>query len=172
MAQFSKVTLLNRLTSGIFTTMKKPKRYKYILTIEFDEGEDDDGWYTQPGLAGMFGDREYYGGGVNTAGTGIPLPGLSLFAGLFTTNFKEWQYFRAFQKSKKLAAQTFMDLYNSEDPTYNSDAFSDTTDQDEARKQIQVAWPKFSLRLWSKRVDRPYDKNGDLCYNPEDDYQD
>ena len=40
MAQFSKVTLLNRLTSGIFTTMKKPKRYKYILTIEFDEGED------------------------------------------------------------------------------------------------------------------------------------
>ena len=139
---------------------------------EFDEGEDDDGWYTQPGLAGMFGDREYYGGGVNTAGTGIPLPGLSLFAGLFTTNFKEWQYFRAFQKSKKLAAQTFMDLYNSEDPTYSSDAFSDTTDQEEARKQIQVAWPKFSLRLWSKRVDRPYDKNGDLCYNPEDDYQD
>jgi len=139
----------------------------------FDDGPDDDGWYEPDNLANLaFLSGKYYGGGLNTAGAGIPLPGLSLFAGLFTTNFKEWQWFRSFQKSKKLAAQTFMDLYNSEDPTYSSDAFSDTTEQDEARKQIQVSWPKFSLRLWSKRVDRPYDKNGDLCFNPDDDYQD
>ena len=40
MLQFSKVPLLNPSYRIIFTTMKIPKRYKYILTIEFDEGED------------------------------------------------------------------------------------------------------------------------------------
>ena len=65
-----------------------------------------------------------------------------------------------------------MDLYNSENPNYTSEAFSDTSIQDEAKKQFNVSWPKFSVRLWSKQVDRPYDKDGEICYDPEDDYSD
>ena len=65
-----------------------------------------------------------------------------------------------------------MDLYNSENPNYTSDAFSDTSIQEDARGQINVSWPKFGIRLWSKEVDRPYDMNGDICYDPDDDYSD
>ena len=137
---------------------------------EFDDGESDDGWYDPKGLAALFKAGEYYGGGLNSGMAG--LGPFSFFADIFTTNFKEWQWFKAFHRTKKLAAQSFMDLYNSEDPSYTSDAFSDPTIQEDAKNQLKVSWPKFSLRLWSKRVDRPYDKNGDLCFNPDDDYQD
>ena len=73
-----------------------------------------------------------------------------------------------------MAAQSFMDTYNSQDPTYTSEATGDMTNQsqDDAKNNINVSWPKFNIRLWSKEVDRPYDKNGDICYNPEDDYSD
>ena len=139
------------------------------LARAFDNGENDDGWYEPKGLAALFS-GEYYGGGLNSGLSG--LGPFSFFADIFTTNFKEWQWFKAFHRTKKLAAQSFMDLYNSEDPSYTSDAFSDPTIQEDAKNQLKVSWPKFSLRLWSKRVDRPYDKNGDLCFNPDDDYQD
>ena len=73
-----------------------------------------------------------------------------------------------------MAAQSFMDTYNSQDPTYTSEAAGDMSKhaQKDAKNNINVSWPKFNIRLKSKEVDRPYDKNGDICYSPEDDYSD
>jgi len=125
----------------------------------FDDTDQDDGWYEPTGLKGFF-EGEYHGGG------------LSLFP--FPITFKNWNYNKAFNRTKKMAAQSFMDTYNSQDPTYTSEATGDMTNQsqDDAKNNINVSWPKFNIRLWSKEVDRPYDKNGDICYNPEDDYSD
>jgi hypothetical protein len=63
-----------------------------------------------------------------------------------------------------------MDVYNSEDNSYKGD--TDKSVEKAARKEINVTWPKFSVRLWSKKVDRPYDKDGELCFVPGDDYSD
>ena len=136
---------------------------------EFDFGAADDGWYEPKGLSALFS-NEYYGGGLS--GGFSPLSPLGMLANLATTNFKEWQFYKAFPRTKKLVAQSFMDLYNSENPNYTSDAYGDTSEQEDAKNQLNVSWPKFSLRLWSKQVDRPYDKNGDICYDTEEDYSD
>ena len=136
---------------------------------EFDFGAADDGWYDPKGLSALFS-NEYYGGGLS--GGFSPLSPLGMLANLATTNFKEWQFYKAFPRTKKLVAQSFMDLYNSENPNYTSDAYGDTSEQEDAKNQLNVSWPKFSLRLWSKQVDRPYDKNGDICYDTEEDYSD
>ena len=65
-----------------------------------------------------------------------------------------------------------MDLYNSQDPSYTSEALNDPENEKEKNTGLNVTWPKFSIRFWQKEVDRPYDMFGDLCFNPEDDYSD
>jgi hypothetical protein len=91
--------------------------------------------------------KPYYGGGL----------GLSPFA----LNFKRWDHINSFSRSKKALSRTFMDLYNSNDPSYDSDDPNDT--QKDAREALNVTWPKYMFRLRQKKVDRPYDKNGDIC---------
>ena len=134
-----------------------------------DDSDGDDGWYEPKGLESLFA-GPYEGGGLSLGF--FPYSRVGLLLNLMTTNFKEWNFHKAFYRTKKLAAQSFMDLYNSENPNYTSDAFSDTSIQEDARGQINVSWPKFGIRLWSKEVDRPYDMNGDICYDPDDDYSD
>ena len=65
-----------------------------------------------------------------------------------------------------------MDLYNSQDPNYVSAALTDSEFDMEKSNGLNVSWPKYSIRFWQKQVDRPYDMNGDLCFDPEDDYND
>jgi hypothetical protein len=117
---------------------------------------DNDGWVEPSNLFSLF--KTYYGGGL----------GLSPFA----LNFKRWEHEESFKRSKKLIAQTFMDLYNSEDDSYKSDAFNNNETEKDARGALNVTWPKFSVRLWRRRVARPYDKDGNLCFNPDEDYSD
>jgi len=109
-------------------------------------GIDHDGWYAPAKVAG--GMTEYYGGGIGT--------------GIFVLNFKRWDHLDAFGRSKRTLSQGFTDLYNSNDPSYNSDSFNDSSARD-AREALKVTWPKFMFRLRQKKVDRPYDKNGDIC---------
>ena len=125
----------------------------------FDDTDQDDGWYEPYGFASLFS-GEYHGGG------------LSLFP--FQVTFKRWNYNKAFERTKKMAAESFMNAYNSRDPTYTSEAVGDMSKQaqKDAKGAINVSWPQFNVRMRSKEVDRPYDKNGDICYDPEDDYSD
>ena len=120
-------------------------------------GFSHDGWYA-PGSILFGADREYHGGGL----------GLSPFA----LNFKRWDHLNSFKRSKKTLAQTFMDLYNSNDPSYNSDSFDGEDTERDARDALNVTWPKFMFRLRQKKVDRPYNKDGDICFDPDDDYSD
>jgi hypothetical protein len=125
----------------------------------FDDTDQDDGWYEPYGFANLFS-GEYHGGG------------LSLFP--FQVTFKRWNYNKAFERTKKMAAESFMNAYNSQDPTYTSEAVGDMSKQaqKDAKGAINVSWPQFNVRMRSKEVDRPYDKNGDICYDPDDDYSD
>ena len=45
-------------------------------------------------------------------------------------------------------AQTFMDLYNSNDPSYNSDSFDGKDTERDARDALNVTWPKFMFPLF------------------------
>ena len=136
---------------GLFTATEDP------LTDVPAGGFSHDGWYA-PGSILFGADREYHGGGL----------GLSPFA----LNFKRWDHLNSFKRSKKTLAQTFMDLYNSNDPSYNSDSFDGKDTEREARDALNVTWPKFMFRLRQKKVDRPYNKDGDICFDPGDDYSD
>ena len=124
------------------------------------EGLSDDGWYEPDGFASLFSSGEYFGGGRKL------FPGSGAFR-----NF-EWE--NTFARTKKLLQQAFEDLYNSEDNYYISDSetLSAREQAKEARGALNITWPKFSVRLKQKQVDRPYDMNGDLCFDPDDDYQD
>lgn len=119
------------------------------------EGEDNDGWYKP---SSIFSTGTYRGGGLSLFSTAL--------------NFKRWNFHKSFHKTKKLVAQSFMDLYNSQDPSYTSEALNDPENEKEKNTGLNVTWPKFSIRFWQKEVDRPYDMFGDLCFNPEDDYSD
>jgi hypothetical protein len=87
----------------------------------------------------------------------------------FAIDYADWNQGKIFDRTKELASEMFGELYESADPTYMGD-----NDKDKERKanddkrEFNVRWPKFSWRLWQKEVGRPYDMNGDLCYNPED----
>jgi hypothetical protein len=125
-----------------------------------DQGEADDGWYKQyhpDVLEPLIPD--YYGGGRN----------LSPFA----VNFKRWEFKKAFKRTKRVMAQSFVDLYNIEDPSYESDSLSESNTELEknTKQSLNVSWPKHSVRLWQKKVDRPYDMNGDICYDPDEDFE-
>ena len=144
-----------------FTDLLEHVRTGDVLNEEargFDAANHD-GWYEPTGFKSLFS-GQYHGGG------------LSLFP--FQVTYKRWNYNKAFERTKKMAAQSFMDTYNSQDPTYTSEAAGDMSKhaQKDAKNNINVSWPKFNIRLKSKEVDRPYDKNGDICYSPEDDYSD
>tara|TARA_R100000808_G_scaffold11570_2_gene29588 strand:- start:33961 stop:41142 length:7182 start_codon:yes stop_codon:yes gene_type:complete len=117
------------------------------------QGEDNDGWYKP---SGPFAPSEYYGGGLN----------LSPFA----VNFKRWEFKNAFSRTKRIVAHNFMDLYNLENPLYISESLTSTEMEEMLRQDTAPPWPKFNVRLWQKKVDRPYDKDGNLCYDPEDDF--
>jgi hypothetical protein len=98
---------------------------------------------------------DYYGGGSEMS--------------WFAIDYADWNQGKIFDRTKELASEMFGELYESADPTYMGD-----DDKDKERKanedkgEFNVRWPKFSWRLWQKEVGRPYDMNGDLCYNPED----
>ena len=115
---------------------------------------ENDGWYPPSSVFKIA--STYHGGGL----------GLSPLA----LNFKRWEHEESFKRSKKLVARSFMDVYNSEDNSYKGEA--DNSVEKAARNGLNVSWPKFSVRLWSKKVDRPYDKDGNLCFNPDEDYSD
>ena len=125
---------------GLFAADKDPD------TDVPGSGFDHDGWY-KPSSVLVDPLKPYYGGGL----------GLSPFA----LNFKRWDHINSFSRSKKALSRTFMDLYNSNDPSYDSDDPNDT--QKDAREALNVTWPKYMFRLRQKKVDRPYDKNGDIC---------
>ena len=115
---------------------------------------DNDGWYA--GSKAIAIANTYHGGGLGVSP--------------FSLSFKRWEHEESFKRSKKLVAQSFMDVYNSEDNSHKGD--TDKSVEKAARNGINVTWPKFSVRLWSKKVDRPYDKDGNLCFVPGDDYSD
>ena len=124
-----------------------------------DQGEADDGWYKRYHSSENRTIPDYYGGGRN----------LSPFA----VNFKRWEFKKAFKRTKRVMAQSFVDLYNIEDPSYESDSLSESNIELEKnmKQSLNVNWPKHSVRLWQKKVDRPYDMNGDICYDPDEDYE-
>ena len=125
-----------------------------------DQGEADDGWYKRyHSIVEADTIPDYYGGGRN----------LSPFA----VNFKRWEFKKAFKRTKRVMAQSFVDLYNIEDPSYESDSLSESNTELEknTKQSLNVSWPKHSVRLWQKKVDRPYDMNGDICYDPDEDFE-